>query len=81
MPRPTRADEAGAIYHALNRVNLRSTIFRKDEDRLAFVAIRCVQDRFSSQFCASHSGNVSAMAGVLYANGCEAFSSRVMKRR
>ena len=26
MPRPTRADEAGAIYHALNRANLRSTI-------------------------------------------------------
>ena len=39
MPRPTRADEAGAIYHALNRANLRSTFFHKDEDYLAFEAI------------------------------------------
>ena len=39
MARPTRADEAGAIYHALNRANLRSTIFHKDADYLAFEAI------------------------------------------
>lgn len=39
MPRPTRADEAGAIYHALNRANLRSTIFHQDEDYLAFEVI------------------------------------------
>ncbi len=27
MPRPKRADEPGAIYHAVNRGNARSTIF------------------------------------------------------
>jgi hypothetical protein len=30
--RPKRADEAGGIYHALNRGNARSTIFHKPED-------------------------------------------------
>ena len=29
---PRRADEAGGIYHALNRVNARSTIFHEPED-------------------------------------------------
>ncbi|MEY4180803.1 MAG: hypothetical protein RLY70_4377, partial [Planctomycetota bacterium] len=32
MGRPKRADEAGGIYHALNRGNARSTIFQKPED-------------------------------------------------
>ncbi|TWU01091.1 hypothetical protein Pla52n_44630 [Stieleria varia] len=32
MPRPPRADEAGGLYHALNRGNLRATIFHKDAD-------------------------------------------------
>ena len=32
MPRPPRADEGGAIYHALNRGNARQEIFRKPED-------------------------------------------------
>ncbi len=36
MPRPPRADEAGGLYHALNRANLRSTIFQKPYDYLAF---------------------------------------------
>lgn len=36
MPRPLRADEAGAIYHALNRGNARQTIFHKDDDYHAF---------------------------------------------
>lgn len=36
MPRPPRADEAGAIYHALNRGNARQRVFKKDEDYLAF---------------------------------------------
>ena len=36
MPRPPRADEAGAIYHALNRGNARRPIFRKVEDYEAF---------------------------------------------
>lgn len=36
MPRPPRADEAGGLYHALNRGNLRATIFRKEGDYAAF---------------------------------------------
>jgi len=36
MPRPPRADEAGGLYHALNRGNLRATIFHKDADFEAF---------------------------------------------
>jgi putative transposase len=36
MPRPPRADEAGAIYHAHHRGNARQTIFHKDEDFGAF---------------------------------------------
>jgi putative transposase len=39
MPRPRRADEAGAIYHALNRGNARLPIFHKDEDFAAFERI------------------------------------------
>ena len=39
MPRPQRADEAGAIYQALNRGNARRAVFRKKEDFLAFEKI------------------------------------------
>lgn len=39
MPRPPRADEAGGLYHALNRGNLRATIFHKEGDFLAFEQI------------------------------------------
>ena len=39
MPRGPRADEAGGIYHALNRGNLRATIFHKEADYLAFEQI------------------------------------------
>src|SRR6056297_4329604 len=39
MPRPPRADEAGALYHALNRGNLRADIFHKDADFAAFERI------------------------------------------
>lgn len=39
MPRPKRVDEAGRIYHVLNRGNARSKIFRKDEDYEAFEQI------------------------------------------
>ena len=39
MPRPLRADEAGAVYHALNRGNARKPVFYKDED---FAAFECV---------------------------------------
>jgi putative transposase len=36
MPRSPRADEAGSIYHALNRGNARNPIFFKQEDYEAF---------------------------------------------
>lgn len=36
MPRPPRADEKGAIYHALNRGNAREPIFFKEGDYYAF---------------------------------------------
>ncbi|GAA4456425.1 transposase [Novipirellula rosea] len=36
MPRPKRADEKDAIYHAWNRGNGRTTIFHKDADYEAF---------------------------------------------
>ena len=39
MPRPKRADEAGSIYHALNRGNGRRDIFRKPSD---FDAFECI---------------------------------------
>ena len=39
MPRPKRADEANGIYHALNRGNARSAIFKKDADYDAFERI------------------------------------------
>jgi hypothetical protein len=39
MPRQKRADEAGGIYHALNRGNARQTIFHKDEDYQAFLRV------------------------------------------
>ena len=39
MPRPKRADEAGGIYHALNRRNAQSVIFKKEADYDAFERI------------------------------------------
>ncbi len=39
MPRPPRADEAGGLYHALNRGNLRTTVFHKESDYVAFERI------------------------------------------
>ena len=39
MARPPRADEAGRLYHALNRGNARATVFHKDEDYEAFERI------------------------------------------
>jgi len=39
MPRPPRADEAGGLYHALNRGNARAAIFRKEPDYEAFEQI------------------------------------------
>jgi putative transposase len=39
MPRSKRADEAGCIYHAMNRGNNRNEIFHKPEDYLAFLRV------------------------------------------
>lgn len=39
MPRPHRADQAGGLYHALNRGNLRADIFKKPADFIAFEKI------------------------------------------
>jgi putative transposase len=39
MPRSPRADEAGGLYHALNRGNLRADIFKKEADYAAFEKI------------------------------------------
>ncbi|MGB7326499.1 MAG: hypothetical protein WBD31_16615 [Rubripirellula sp.] len=39
MGRPKRSDEAGVIYHMLNRANRRATIFHKEEDYEAFERI------------------------------------------
>jgi putative transposase len=39
MPRSPRADEAGGLYHALNRGNLRAEIFKKQDDYFAFEKI------------------------------------------
>jgi len=39
MARSPRADEAGGLYHALNRGNLRAEIFKKQEDYVAFEKI------------------------------------------
>jgi putative transposase len=39
MPRSPRADEAGGLYHALNRGNLRADIFKKEADYAAFEEI------------------------------------------
>ncbi len=39
MPRSPRADEAGGLYHTLNRGNLRADIFKKEADYAAFEQI------------------------------------------
>ena len=60
MPRQKRADEAGAIYHALNRGNARRTIFHKPEDYEAFVRVlheglgRYAVDLFSFTLMPNH---------------------------
>ena len=54
MPRPPRADEAGSLYHVLNRANSRARIFRKDADYEAFERVlaegleRCQVELFSA---------------------------------
>jgi len=51
MPRPPRADEAGGLYHALNRRNLRADIFKKDADFAAFEQILHEDWRFTTWNC------------------------------
>jgi len=45
MPRAPRADQASGLYHALNRGNIRATIFHKEPDLLPGqkigVGVRC----------------------------------------
>lgn len=60
MPRAPRADEAGAIYHALNRGNARQTIFHQEEDFAAFERVisegleRFKVKLFSYQWMSNH---------------------------
>jgi putative transposase len=60
MPRPPRADEAGGLYHALNRGNLRADIFHQEDDFLAFEKIlheglqRFQIELFSYQLLSNH---------------------------
>lgn len=60
MPRAPRADEAGAIYHALNRGNARHDIFFKDADYHAFERLiaegleRFPVDLFAYQWMNNH---------------------------
>ena len=39
MPRQSRDDRAGKIYHALNRGNQRQEIFHKADDYEAFIRV------------------------------------------
>jgi putative transposase len=39
MPRTARASAAGYCYHALNRGNARATVFHKEQDYEAFLAM------------------------------------------
>ena len=48
MGRPKRADEAGGVYHALNRGNARATIFQKPEDYHTVGEGHLYQGRFKS---------------------------------
>ncbi|MFK8115212.1 MAG: hypothetical protein AB8B91_23625 [Rubripirellula sp.] len=41
MPRQPRDDQAGQIYHALNRGNQRQTLFHKADDFIAFELNSC----------------------------------------
>ena len=60
MPRQPRADEAGMIYHALNRGNRRQTIFHKDEDYEAFIRVlaeglaKCAVEIFAFTLMPNH---------------------------
>ena len=60
MGRAPRADEAGGIYHALNRGNARHDIFFKDADFEAFERIvaealeRCQVDLICYQWMENH---------------------------
>jgi len=78
MPRARRADEAGGIFHALNRGNARNRIFFKDQDFEAFERViatglgKFEVDLFAYQWMNNHwhmvlsprvSGGMSAFLG------------------
>ena len=50
MPRQKLADEAGSIYHALNRGNARQAIFHKDEDYEALLHVLGEGPLYPSRF-------------------------------
>jgi putative transposase len=87
MPRPLRADEAGGIYHALNRGNARQEIFHKVEDYVAFEKVlveglkRHPVDLFAYQWMPNHwhmvlrSREDGAMSKLLYGTGMAASRS------
>ena len=60
MARSPRADEAGGIYHALNRANMGMPIFNKEGDFLAFEKVlaealqRYQVELFSFQIMSNH---------------------------
>ena len=51
MPRAPRADEAGGLYHVLNRGNLRADIFRKEEDLAKRVGLNVPSDWLAPEIC------------------------------
>jgi putative transposase len=53
MPRPKRADEANGLYHALNRGNAKTKLFKKADDYHAFERILAeAQTRYPCQILA-----------------------------
>ena len=66
MGRPKRSDEAGGIYHMLNRANRRETIFHKDVDYEAFenVLLEARWDRFATLQLLSHARSLASRSQV-----------------
>jgi len=51
MARPMRIEYDGAVYHVTSRGNERKTIYRDDEDRIAFLEILDAVNRRFNWFC------------------------------
>jgi hypothetical protein len=58
MPRIPRAQQAGFIYHVINRENGRATIFHKAQDYQAFLSIH--------RHCAASQARLGALVGLDY---------------